>query len=293
MYKLFIDGRYGVAGYSLLEKIRPLTDRGLIELIQLDKERTKDINTRYAAIKESDITVLCLPEEIASKTCEDLKDVNTIIIDASTYHRTLDGWTYGYPELNITQLELIKKSKRIANPGCFANGILTLLNPIKDCLKDNYPININGVTGYSAGGKHTVDKQKENPLNFRITNLNREHIHLKEIKHWLNLTQSISFIPSVSSFERGQVVSINLFKEQLNISIEQTILQFKSFYNQFGHINIIENSSHVIPEHMAGRDDVELYINKIGEYLQIHAVYDNLGRGSSGSILNIINNIIS
>ena len=53
---------------------------------------------------------------------------NTVIIDTSTAHRTLDGWTYGFPELIGT--EKIKTSKRIANPGCHASGFVALIKPL-------------------------------------------------------------------------------------------------------------------------------------------------------------------
>ena len=64
--------------------------------------------------------------------------------------------------LNQQQLELILNSKRIANAGCFANGMLCILNPIKDYLNQNMPLIMNGVTGYSAGGKQTIEKQNLN-----------------------------------------------------------------------------------------------------------------------------------
>ena len=44
---------------------------------------------------------------------------------------------------------------------------------------------------------------------------------------------------------------------------------------------------------MTGRDDVEIHIYQpCKEYMTIHALYDNLGKGSAGSIAKIIEQLI-
>lgn len=289
--KIFIDGQHGAAGVCLLEKLQALASTHSIDIISI--EDTKNEEQRYAAIKEADIAVLCLPEEVSAKTCADLMDVNTTIIDASTYHRTLPGWTYAYPELHKNYIAEIIQSKRIANPGCFAGGIMSLLNPIKDYLIDHMPLSMTGVTGYSAGGKKTIEKQKENPLHYRVTNLDREHIHVVEVKHWLHLKNPLAFMPSVSSFERGQLVSMAIFQDQIDISLDSVLLAFQNYYQDFANVTVIDDAKYLIPEKMAGRDDMEIYITKPShDYLTIHAMYDNLGKGSAGSIANIVRLIV-
>ena len=49
-----------------------------------------------------------------------------MIIDTSTAHRTLAGWEYGFPEISDYVCEKIKKSKRIAVPGCHASWFIAL-----------------------------------------------------------------------------------------------------------------------------------------------------------------------
>lgn len=224
------------------------------------------------------------------KTCEDLKEIDTIIIDANAIHRTLPGWTYGFEELNQNQINVIKNSHQIANPGCFATGMMSILNPIKDYLNQDMPLIIQGITGYSAGGKKTIQKQIENSIHFRSTNLNREHIHLVEIKHWLNIKNPIAFNPSVSSFERGQMVNLTIFQSHLDINIDSVLLAYQNFYKNFENVSIIENfNSQIIPEKMNGRDDLEIYISQPSkEHIIISAIYDNLGKGSAGSIAKLV-----
>lgn len=291
--KIFVDGSHGAAGVCLVEKLELLAQTHNIQLISIID--TKNEAMRYQAIREADIAVLCLPEEIASKTCSDLSEIDTIIIDASTYHRTMDGWTYGFVELNSTQLNNIVQSKRIANPGCFAGGILSILNPIKDYLNQDVALIVEGVTGYSAGGKKTIEKQQTSSIGYRATNLNREHIHTLEVKHYLNLKNKLAFNTSVANFERGQMVSITLFQEHLDINIDSTMLAYQNFYKDFDKVKIMtQTPSQLIPENMAGRDDIEIYISQpSSEYIKVTAIYDNLGKGSAGSIAYIIQKIVS
>lgn len=290
--KIFVDGKHGAAGAYLMEKLEKLANNYPIEFISIDNTRSEE--QRYNAIQEADIAVLCLPEEVSAKTCTDLKDSETIIIDASTYHRTQGGWTYGYVELHDKQLENILHSKRIANAGCFANGMLSILNPIKDYLNQDMPLIMQGVTGYSAGGKQTIQKQKENPLHYRATVLNKEHIHTVEVKHWLQLKNPLVFNASVGSFERGQMVSLTLFQEHLDISLDSVQLAYQNFYRFFDNIQFCSNNpSQLIPETMAGKDHVEIYIYQPSkEYITIYAMYDNLGKGSAGAIANIIEHLL-
>lgn len=290
--KIFIDGQYGTAGECLVEKLNSLSKTHEFSLLSINDSKSEE--ERYSAIKEADIAVLCLPDDIAAKTCSDLSSVDTIIIDTSTYHRTLPGWTYGYTELNQSHVVEIIKSKRISKPGCFATGIMSILNPIKDIINQDVPLILNGVTGYSAGGKKTIQKQEENPLHFRATYLNKEHFHVKEIKHWLDLKNPFAFMPSVSSFKRGQMVSATFFQEHLDINLESLSLIYNNFYKDFHNITVLEDPvNQLIPEKMSGRDDMEIYISQPSqEYIVVSSLYDNLGKGSSGSVVNIIKLII-
>ena len=290
--KIFIDGEYGTAGLCLKEKLLQLQTRIPFEFISISNPKSEI--ERYQAIQLADIAILCLPDDVSIKTCKDLHDIDTIIIDASTAHRTVPGWTYGFSQMTSFQSNIIKQSKRIANPGCFATGMMAILSPIKNYLVQDMPLIINGVTGYSAGGKKTIQKQMETPIHFRTTNLNKEHIHLVEIKHWLNIQNPIAFNPSVASFERGQIVTMTMFKNHLNISLDGLLFAYYKFYEKFNDIIVIENTpSQIIPEKMAGRDDLEIYISQPSkDYINIHAVYDNLGKGSAGSIAKLVEKLI-
>lgn len=289
MKTIFVDGSYGTAGLYLLEQLSQLQKTVDFNILVLDKEEYKNEALRYDAIKRSDIAILCLPEELALKTIQDLKDVDTIMIDISPAHRTDSQWTYGFSELNNNQINQIKNSKRIANPGCFATGMISLINPLVNILSPN-PISISGITGYSAGGKKAIEKQKNNSIAFRMTNLDKIHRHIPEVKHITNLKNILAFTPSVGNFLSGQLVEITLFKENfISIDFNTVKEKIKNHYKNSAIIKVIETTpSYLNPETMANRNDMEIYIYIHEDYMTLISMYDNLGKGSTGSVMQTL-----
>ena len=121
MTKIFIDGGEGTTGLRILERFEVRND---VELIKIDPELRKDPEERRKMINSSDITFLCLPDAAAIEAVSlvDKDNDHTVIIDASTAHRTEAGWAYGLPELGNSFREAIATGNRIAVPGCYASG---------------------------------------------------------------------------------------------------------------------------------------------------------------------------
>ena len=183
MTKVFIDGSAGTTGLRINDR---LSGRNDIELLSIPDELRKDIKTKTEIINSADIVFLCLPDAAAIESVGLVKNNNTVIIDTSTAHRTLDGWTYGFPELIGT--EKIKTSKRIANPGCHASGFVALIKPLIDngLIKTSTLLSCFSLTGYSGGGKGMIaeyESQDINPLYLapRQYGLTQSHKHLKEM----------------------------------------------------------------------------------------------------------------
>ena len=126
MYNVFIDGSAGTTGLKIVER---LSDRKDIKLITLSEEKRKDINARKDALNSADVAFLCLPDAAAIEAVSLIESDKVKVIDTSTAHRVNPDWAYGFPEL-IGKREKIKNSKRIANPGCHASGIIALVSPL-------------------------------------------------------------------------------------------------------------------------------------------------------------------
>ena len=76
------------------------------------------------------------------------------VIDASSAHRTTEGWVYGFPEMTPGQDERIAGASRVSNPGCYPTGAIALLRPLVEAglLPADYPLAVQAVSGYSGGG---------------------------------------------------------------------------------------------------------------------------------------------
>ena len=141
---IFIDGETGTTGLQVHEK---LSKHPNINIMSVDQSKRKDISYKKEMLAKSDVTFLCLPDEISIETvqiADELGDKSPIIIDASTAHRTNVNWSYGLPELGENYRKSLKNSKRIASPGCYSTGANVILKPLisNGILSKNIPLSI-------------------------------------------------------------------------------------------------------------------------------------------------------
>ena len=150
--KIFIDGSEGTTGLRIFERFEGRDD---IELMPIASELRKDIKERKRLINESDITFLCLPDAAAKESVSLVENEKVRIIDTSTAHRTQEGWAYGFPELSDDHRQAIATGKRIAVPGCYATGFISLVYPMvtEGILPNDYPVSAFGLSGYSGGAR--------------------------------------------------------------------------------------------------------------------------------------------
>ena len=150
--KVYIDGSEGTTGLRINERFRERDD---IELLTIDPEKRKDPVERKKLINTSDITFLCLPDAAAIEAVSLVENDHVRIIDSSTAHRTLEGWSYGFPELSKEHRARIQTGNRVAVPGCYASGFIALAYPLVTggIMPIDYPVSIFAVSGYSGGGK--------------------------------------------------------------------------------------------------------------------------------------------
>ena len=217
--KVFIDGKEGTTGLQIFERFEKRDD---LDILLIDEEKRKDINERARLINESDITFLCLPDAAAIEAVSLVKNDRVRIIDASTAHRTNPAWDYGFPELSKAHRENIARSKRVANPGCYASGFLSLVYPLVQAgvLGEDYPLTAHAVSGYSGGGKKMIaaiegegkTKEMASPRQYALT---QAHKHLPEMQTVCGLKHKPMFNPIVDDYYAGMVVSVPLITRAL------------------------------------------------------------------------------
>ncbi|MCF8113847.1 MAG: N-acetyl-gamma-glutamyl-phosphate reductase, partial [Desulfotignum sp.] len=138
-HKVFVDGREGTTGLHIIDYLSLRKD---IELLEIDSGLRKDVHARKALINRSDVTFLCLPDAASKESALLVENPHTCIIDASTAFRTHPDWVYGLPELAPGQRKLLRKTKKITNPGCHATAFVLGVHPLiaSDIMPQNYPV---------------------------------------------------------------------------------------------------------------------------------------------------------
>ncbi len=296
MTKVFIDGSAGTTGLRIYER---LNERKDIDLIILPDEIRKDLNARREALNSADISFLCLPDAAAIEAVSLISNDKTAVIDTSTAHRVDPDWTYGFPELlNGKQRELIKNSKRVANPGCHASGFVALVEPlVKEGLLDSsVNLTCTSLTGYSGGGKKMIadyeapdaDKLLSAPRMYALT---QQHKHLKEMKAVCGLSGLPIFCPIVAPFYSGMEVTVPIFADQIKGGIKE-IGEIYSAYYKNGLVSFKENADEegfLSACAFSGRDDMEITVCGNDDRILLVSRFDNLGKGASGAAIQNMN----
>ena len=297
MKKVFIDGSAGTTGLRIYERLSIRKD---IELITLSEELRKDNNAREDAINSADIVFLCLPDAAAVEAVSFVENPNTCIIDTSTAHRTAEGWTYGFPEIGNRKEEIIK-SKRIANPGCHASGFISLVAPLVECgiLKKDAQLSCFSLTGYSGGGKKMIAQYEDSGRNKlldapRMYGLTQVHKHLPEMKAICNLDTDPVFCPIVAPYYSGMQVTVPIFKEMVQIDINDIEFAYKQYYQGtvVRYSKKTDQEGFISAALFEGRDDMAISVFGNNDRILLVSSFDNLGKGASGAAIQNMNLVL-
>ena len=292
MKKVFIDGSAGTTGLRIHERLK---DRDDISVITLNEEMRKDNAARREAFCEADIAFLCLPDAAAREAAELAPD-DTVILDTSSAHRTAQGWTYVFPEINKNRREEIAKSKRISVPGCHAGGFIALVSPLVKAgiIPSDLPLFCFSITGYSGGGKKMIAEYEssENELLFapRQYGIGQNHKHLPEMKAACSLDVTPVFCPVVSDFYSGMEVTVPLFASQIKGNADDIKAVYKNAYN--GPVVFYgedDEEGFLSAAKYSKTDKMTVGVSGNDERIILCARYDNLGKGASGAAIQCMN----
>ena len=300
--KVFIDGSAGTTGLRIHERLSGPEFADKIELLTISAEGRKDVNERAKVINSADLAFLCLPDA-ASKEVMPLVNESVRILDTSTAFRTAEGWTYGLPELR-GQRQKLHTANRVAVPGCHATGFIVLARPLVELglVPAGYPFSCHSLTGYSGGGKKMIAEYEEGALPAgyeapRAYGLTLHHKHLPEMQALAGLTAPPVFCPIVSNFYSGMEVTVPLRMDLLNGKTPQDIADgIANYYAGEGQITV--HPLNELPADgmlsAAGKkcsDALDIYLTASpdGSQMLLIALFDNLGKGSSGAAVQCMN----
>ena len=295
MKKVFIDGSAGTTGLRIYER---LSQRKDLQLITLPENVRKDVGARKDALNSVDLAFLCLPDDAAREAVAMVENPHVTIIDASTAHRTLPDWAYGFPELDESFLQKIKNSKRIAVPGCHASGFISLVYPLVKAglLEKDALLTCHSITGYSGGGKKMIAEYESEDKNVLLNAprqyaLTQQHKHLKEMQGICGINSAPVFCPIVSDFYSGMTVTVPLFKSMINGNAEDIKAVYKNAY-QSKIVSYEENLNEggmISGLAVANKDCMKITVAGNDERILLIACYDNLGKGASGAAVECMN----
>lgn len=300
--KVFIDGKEGTTGLKIFERFANRSD---LEILEISEEKRKDSVEKAKMINASDYTFLCLPDAAAVESAQLCTNPDTVIIDASTAHRTNPAWAYGFPELDKIFREKIATSKRIANPGCYASGSIAILYPLvqSGILPKDYPVVIHAVSGYSGAGKKAIaqyeaedrDSGLDTP---RLYALTQQHKHLPEIKIISGLDFEPVFNPYVCDYYQGMTVTVGLHARLLSkkVTAKDVWEMFSKHYEGCRFVKVAGFMGEgTLPEQfipantLANTNNMEIFVYGNDDRIMVTTRFDNLGKGASGAAVQCFN----
>ena len=307
--KVFIDGEAGTTGLQIYQR---LAERSDLEVISIEPAKRKEASERAKMINAADVAILCLPDDAAREAVSWVTNPQTKVLDASTAHRTADGWAYGFPEMSIDQRSHIAAASRVSNPGCYPTGFLALMSPLvrSGLLPATFPATVNAISGYSGGGKKLIAQyegfraeapNEESRSPYSPYGLGFGHKHVKEMQKYAGLHHAPLFVPAVGDFAQGMVVQVPLplwslkdppTGKQLHekLSVHYTNEPFVPVA-PINSKEQLRDGSFFESKSANQTNEVQLFVfaNDDTQEALLVARLDNLGKGASGAAVQNLN----
>ena len=241
-----------------------------------------------------DVIFICMGHGQTVKYLEKvLVPEECVVIDLSRDFRLKEDareFIYGLCELNKDE---IKRSHRIANPGCFATCIqLGLLPFAQEGLLTN-EIHITAITGSTGAGQKPLPTTHNSWRNNNISIYKAfTHQHLGEIKQSIiqlqgGLNIPINFIPMRGSFTRGIFSNIYF---NCSESIATIFELFESYYGDSPFVHI--STDPISVKQVVNTNNALIHISKHDGKVRVESIIDNLLKGAAGQAVQNMNLIM-
>jgi N-acetyl-gamma-glutamyl-phosphate reductase len=303
MKTIFIDGQHGTTGLQIGDRLKMRHD---VELLEIPETKRKDAAAKAEYLNQADLVILCLPDGAAVESVSLITNPQTKVIDASTAHRTADGWVYGLPELHKTQRAHLLTATRVTNPGCYPTGFILALYPLiqRQIVPTDYPVTVHAISGYSGGGKRLIAKYQDVPTDqleavaSRPYALTLNHKHIPEMQKLTGLDFLPLFTPTVGNFYQGTLVSIPLLSWHLKHKPSATNVHemLAAYYADEHFVKVMPfggedalDAGFLSPTGCNGTNLIELFVFGHDEQILLVARLDNLGKGAAGAAVQNLN----
>jgi N-acetyl-gamma-glutamyl-phosphate reductase len=203
------------------------------------------------------------------------------------------SWVYGLPEL--TDHQLIAKSKYVANPGCYATAIALSIAPVIAEI-DSEDIVVVAASGTTGAGRSAMVNLIGSEVMNNLTSykFGGVHQHTPEIEQILtsisNKPVKISFTPILAPMPRGILATVTA---KLNNSSSGSKLRstFSDFYHNSKFVSLLPEGQMPMTNSVLGTNKVSIqialdsHVNRI----VVSTAIDNLGKGAAGQAIQNAN----
>ncbi|MDD5543993.1 MAG: N-acetyl-gamma-glutamyl-phosphate reductase [Acidobacteriia bacterium] len=266
---------------------------------------------KHLCESKPDVVFFATPNETSVAVIPQFKDSAFKIIDLSGGFRLKDAaqyprwygfdhaapqmlsqFIYGLPEMNSA---VIRKSKWVANPGCYATSALIPLLPMiqDDLLDPAASIVCDSKSGVSGAGKQPTANTHfcEVSESFKAYSV-FSHRHTPEIKQALGLngTSTFIFTPHLLPINRG-IFSTLYVKPKPGVSVGSIRRAFTDFYSGAPFVRIYPEGR--LPEIKfvthTNYCDVGIQNDPESSWLILISCIDNLMKGAAGQAVQNMN----
>jgi len=321
----------GGTGYTGSELLRLLSNHDEVEVVNVTsrKEAGKNLTDYHPQVRnlsnyndlkfqniapediDSDIVFCATPHGASMAIVPTLHEKGINVIDLSGDYRfedidmyeswyglkhsgKIDSAVYGLPELHR---EKIKKSKTIANPGCYPTGAILSMAPLvaNDLVEDRIIFDSkSGVSGAGVEASQTTHfaNVNENIGPYKITKHRHSPEIGKELQYLANKNLKVSFTPHLLPVTRGILTTAHSFLKE-DISPIDVIEIYEEFYKDEVFIRIFEEGMPSLTG-VRGTNFCDIGGFEIDQYGRIVVVsaIDNLVKGASGQAIQNMNIIM-
>ena len=328
MVRVFICGGSGYTGCELL-RILSRHPKVVITGVTSEKSAGKSVvelfphlracsNLVYEPLqkeviaKKADLFFLALPHGESQTAVDYFFQQGKMVIDLSAdyrlrdaaiyelwykvphaFHATLKKAVYGLPEVHRDQ---IRKSRLIANPGCYPTcAILGLLPVAKKGMVDPSFIVIDAKSGTSGAGRKSDISVAYCEVNegFKAYAIGT-HRHTPEMEQELSLlaggNASVNFTPHLLPVDRGILATIylRLVKKTTSEAVREI---YRASFKDEPFVRVLPRGMYPNIKYVRGTNycDIGLKLNDQTNTLIVVTAIDNLVKGASGQAVQNMN----
>ncbi len=274
------------------------------QLIQFEGQKFSAVNVDD--LNKCDLVFTALPHGESAKLISQLNE-KVKIVDLGADYRLTDktqwdkyyggsyagSWTYGLPEL--TDHQLIAKSKHVASPGCYATAIALSVAPVINQIdsEDIVVVAASGTTGAGRTAKVNLigSEVMNNLTSYKFGGV---HQHTPEIEQILSSISDksvkISFTPILAPMPRGILATVTA-KLITPISAQKLRTVYSDFYDKSKFVSLLTEGQMPMTNSVLGTNNVSMqialdsHVNRI----IISTAIDNLGKGAAGQAIQNAN----